>query len=259
MHSTAHNAKLGDKVKEEALTVLGLSQHIKPKAELAAVNTAPWTRSELVPIPHAQARSQERQYTFVSGGPGMMKTHAASAIQSTASIEETKKGVFMLKNSQFHVEVEAGCITSLVDLKARRQVIAKGGKGNQLVIFDDKPLYWQAWDVEVFHLDSRKELQSEASEIVEDGPYRVSVVTKTQVSADSWVKTIISLDACDGQDQSGFVAVEAEVEWRENMKFLKVEFPRRRGQHRGELRDTVRDHPAPYPLQYEVSVAIFCP
>lgn len=221
----AHNAKLGDKVKEEALTVLGLSQHIKPNAELAAVNTAPWRRSELVPIPHAQAKSQDRQYTFVTGESGVMKTHVASAIQSTASIEETKKGVFVMKNSRFQMEVEAGCITSLIDLKANRQVIAQGGKGNKLVIFDDKPLYWQAWDVEVFHLDSRKELQSEASEIVEDGPYRVSVVTKTQVSADSWVKTTISLDASDGEDATGFVVVEAEVEWRENKKFLKVEFP----------------------------------
>ncbi|EXJ69120.1 alpha-mannosidase [Cladophialophora psammophila CBS 110553] len=221
----AHNAKLGEKVIEEALTVLGLSQHLKANAELAAVNTTPWRRSELVKIPHANAKSQEQKYTYISGGPGVCKTHAASAIQSTASIEEVRKGVFVLKNSIFQVEVEAGCITSLIDLRANTEVIAKGGKGNQLVMFDDKPLYWQAWDVEVFHLDSRKELKSDASEIVEHGPYRVSVATKTQVSKDSWVKTTISLDACDSQTQTGSVLVEAEVEWHENMKFLKVEFP----------------------------------
>ncbi|KAK4936017.1 Glycoside hydrolase, 38 vacuolar alpha mannosidase [Elasticomyces elasticus] len=221
----AHNAKLGVKLKEEALTVLGLSHNLKAKAELAAVNTAPWKRSELVPIPQAQAKSQEQKYTFVSGGSGLVKTHAASAIQSTASVEEVKKGVFVMRNSKFKVEIEEGVITSLIDLKADREVIAKGGKANQLVIFDDKPLYWQAWDVEVFHLDSRKELKSEQSEVVENGPYRVSVSTKTKVSKDSWVKTTISLDATDGQDDLGFLSVEAEVEWRENMKFLKVEFP----------------------------------
>ncbi|KAJ9496005.1 Glycoside hydrolase, 38 vacuolar alpha mannosidase [Exophiala xenobiotica] len=220
-----HNYKLGEKVKEEALTVLGLSKQIKANTQLAAVNTAPWKRSELVPIPQVQAGSQEQKYTLVSGGPGVSKTHAASAIQSTASVEEVKKGVFVMKNSKFEIEVEAGVITSLIDLKADREVIAKGGKANQLVVFDDKPLYWQAWDVEVFHLDSRKELKSEASEIVEKGPYRVSVVTKTQVSKESWVKTTISLDACDSDSDVGFVSVDAEVEWRENMKFLKVEFP----------------------------------
>ncbi|KIW66412.1 hypothetical protein PV04_05748 [Phialophora macrospora] len=221
----AHNAKLGEKVKEEALTVLGLSRHLKANAELAAVNTAPWARSELVEIPHANARSQQQKYAYVSGGPGICKTHAASAIRSTASVEEIKKGVFVMKNSIFKVEIEAGVITSLIDLRANREVIAKGGKANQLVIFDDKPLYWQAWDVEVFHLNSRKELKSEASEIVEDGPYRVSVATKTQVSKDSWVKTTISLDATDSEGQAGYLLVEAEVEWRETMKFLKVEFP----------------------------------
>jgi alpha-mannosidase len=221
----AHNAKLGEKVKEEALTVLGLSHHIKAKAQLAAVNTSPWGRSELIRIPHASGSSQEKQYTFVSGGPGVVKTHSAAAIQSTASIEEIEKGVFELKNSRFRVVVKNGVIISLKDLKADREVIAPGQKGNQLVIFDDKPLYWQAWDVEVFHLESRKELESEASEIVEKGPYSVSLATKTQISDKSWVKTTISLDATDEGGDSACVKVEADVEWHENMKFLKVEFP----------------------------------
>ena len=221
----AGNYKLGQKVKEEALSVLGLSEKIKPKAELAAVNTLPWPRTELIKVPQAQADSKQSNYTLVTGGPGIAKTHAASVLQSQATIKETKKGVFALTNRHFRVEVEKGCISSLYDIRADREVIAKGGKANQLVIFDDKPLYWQAWDVEVFHLDSRKELESSASEICEDGPYRVSVTTETQVSKDSWVKTTISLDATDSDDVPSYVSVEAEVEWRENMKFLKCEFP----------------------------------
>lgn len=221
----AHNYKLGQKVKEEALSVLGLSEKIKPKAELAAVNTLPWSRTELVKVPQAQEDSQQSNYTLVSGGPGVAKTHAASVLQSEATIEETEKGVFVLTNKHFEVEVERGCITSLIDLRADRQVITKGGKANQLVIFDDKPLYWQAWDVEVYHLDSRKELESSASEISEQGPYRVSVTTKTQVSEKSWVRTTISLDATDSDDVPSFVSVEAEVEWHETMRFLKCEFP----------------------------------
>jgi len=216
------NAKLGEKVQEDAISVLGLSTKIRPNAELVAINSLPWARSELVEIPRS------RQYACISGGPGVIRTHAATAIpaaRSRVSVREVKKGVFVLTNRHFEVEVEAGCITSLKDLRADRQVIAKGAKGNQLVIFDDKPLYWQAWDVEVFHLDSRKELKSEASQLVQDGPYRVSIATKTQVSDKSWVKTTISLDATSSDDEPSFVTVEAEVEWQETMKFLKVEFP----------------------------------
>jgi alpha-mannosidase len=160
----------------------------------------------------------------VSGGPGIIKARPVSTLTSSVSIKEISKGVFQMTNTHFQVEVESGCITSLIDLKAKREVIAKGGKGNQFVIFDDKPLYWQAWDVEVFHLDSRKELKSEASEILESGPYKASVITKTQVSKDSWVKTTISMEASE-DDSPGYVAVDSEVEWHETMKFLKVEFP----------------------------------
>ena len=62
------------------------------------------------------------------------------------------------------------------------------------------------------------------SKILETGPHKVSVVTDTAISKDSWVKTTISLSASIG-DEPGYVAVDGEVEWRETMKFLKVEFP----------------------------------
>jgi alpha-mannosidase len=220
----AGNAKLGKKLRDDALETLGLSSKLNPKAELAAINTLPWDRSEIVKIPGMAANAKQSNYVRVSGGPGMIKVRPVSTLTSSVSIKEIKKGVFQMVNSHFQVEVENGCITSLIDLKVKREVIAKGGKGNQLVIFDDKPLYWQAWDVEVFHLDSRKELTSEASEILESGPYRASVITKTQVSKDSWVKTTISLEASEG-DSPGYFAVDSEVEWQETMKFLKVEFP----------------------------------
>ena len=220
----AHNYKVGQKAKEEALSVLGLSEIIKPRAELAAVNTLPWKRTELIRIPQAQADSKQRNYALVTAdGAGVAKTHAP-ILQSQAVIKETDKGVFVMKNRHFEIEVENGNIKSLYDVRADREVI-KGGKGNQLVIFDDKPLYWQAWDVEVFHLDSRKELEYGTSEIVESGPYRVSVATKTQISEKSWIRTIISLDATDNDDLPSYVSVEADVEWHETMKFLKVEFP----------------------------------
>jgi alpha-mannosidase len=122
------------------------------------------------------------------------------------------------------VKVQGGVITSLYDLRAGREVIPKGGKANQLVIFDDKPLYWQAWDVEVFHLDSRKELHAGLTKISQNEAHQVSVVTETKISEKSWVKTYITLSAAF-KDQQSYVEVESEVEWREDMKFLKVEFP----------------------------------
>jgi alpha-mannosidase len=218
--------KTGTRAKADALSVLGMSEKFDETSALAALNTLPWHRSELVQIPSsAGATSQESKYVVVAGGPGAVEVQNPSVLgNSNVSVEEVKDGVFMMANSHFKVEIESGCIASLVDLKANREVIAKGEKANQLVIFDDKPLYWQAWDVEVYHLNSRKELKSGKSKILESGSHKASIVTETQISKDSWVKTTISLSA-SMEGEPGYVVVDSEVEWRETMKFLKVEFP----------------------------------
>ncbi|EMC95413.1 glycoside hydrolase family 38 protein [Baudoinia panamericana UAMH 10762] len=147
-------------------------------------------------------------------------------VRCQASVEQVADNVFVLENPALAVTVEGGVITSLYDRKARREVVAKGSKANQLVIYDDKPLYWQAWDVEVFHLRSRKELRSSSqTTITSTSPERVSVSTTTKISEKSWIKTTISLSALAGSDEPAMVETEAEVEWHETMKFLKVEFP----------------------------------
>jgi alpha-mannosidase len=143
---------------------------------------------------------------------------------SAVSVKEIKKGVFELSNNALKVQVEGGNITSLYDVHNKREIIPKGSKANQLVIFDDKPLYWQAWDVEVFHLESRKELPAGITKIALEAEQIVSVVTETKISGNSWIKTTISLTA-HYDSAPAKVGIESEVEWRENMKFLKVEFP----------------------------------
>lgn len=44
---------------------------------------------------------------------------------------------------------------SLFNLLISREAISDGCQGNQLVIFDDVPLYWDAWDVMDYHLQTR--------------------------------------------------------------------------------------------------------
>ena len=109
------------------------------------------------------------------------------------TIREISPGVFRLQNSQLSATVENGCITSLYDRLIEREVLS--GKANNFVIFDDKPIYWQAWDVEVYHLETRQELTTSTTSILEDKPYRVSVVTETRISDVSSIRTTIALSA----------------------------------------------------------------
>lgn len=206
----------------------------KTKENLVAVNTLPWHRREIISIGDGQAG--------VACGEGNLLNIKTFKVmeEPEVTVKETRSGVFVLQNEQLRVTVEDGSISSIYDYQAEREVIAKGGKANQLVIFDDKPLYWQAWDVEVYHLDSRKELSPGTTKIVQNDAHKVSVMTETKISDKSWIKTYISLSTAFKGQQS-YVEMHAEVEWQESMKFLKVEFP-----------VDVRNTEASYETQYGV-------
>lgn len=214
----------GHKLKKEALAALGFSEP-KSSENIQYINSMPWQRSEVVEIPGALCRGKGPIYAQISGHTGALD---ASLLSNSAtprvSIKEVKPGVFRLTNEKLKVDIKDGVIVSLYDVEAEREVISRGGKAGQLVIFDDKPLNWQAWDVEVFHLESRKELKSSTTSIAENSPHCVSVVTETQISEHSWIKTTISLKAAVESEPS-YVEFDSEIEWRENKKFLKVEFP----------------------------------
>jgi len=204
------------------MTALGFSEPSSAQGNLVAVNTLPWARSGVVQLPQL---SNFPRYGLLSGNIGLSEIRPLlSATSSSASLKEIMKDVFQLSNSHFTVEISSGVITSLYDKRAARQVIPKGSKAAQLVIYDDKPLYWQAWDVEVYHLGSRQELHPARTTIAENGPHRASVITETQISDKSWIKTTISLSATT-DDNPSYIEMDSEVEWREDKRFLKVEFP----------------------------------
>lgn len=207
---------------EQAFGVLGIRQveeaSVSNLESVFALNTLSWPRTELIEVSESEA--------IIASGEGHRLAidafRPASDDQKDVTVQEISTGVFQLQNSQLTVNVEDGCITSVYDRQAKREVLS--GKANQYVIFDDKPVYWQAWDAEVYHLDTREELCSSSTAIHEDKGYRASLVTETRISETSSIKTIISLTAAINE-QPSFIEFTADVDWHETMKFLKVEFP----------------------------------
>jgi alpha-mannosidase len=235
--------KTGKKLLSGALDALGFEEpSTKSGAPLVALNTLGWSRNEVLELPAevANSRGVSSPLTTSSGGRVMTLQEVTSNQRQCKPVNEIEPGVFVLENDDLRIKVDGGVITSLYDLQAKREVLPKGGKANQLVVFDDKPLYWQAWDVEVFHLNSRKELHATGpSEITQSDVHRSAVTTTTKISDKSWIKTTVSLSAASSSPS--MVEVEAEVEWKETMKFLKVEFP-----------TTITNTEASYETQYGI-------
>ncbi|KAH8592200.1 glycoside hydrolase family 38 protein [Bisporella sp. PMI_857] len=255
--------EIGKKILQSIWALKGYSPVTKTTEVITAINTLPWGRTEVVRLPkNINGGIQEYGLAKVSlfgsaavqvlaSNPDLPFSDSSYQLTPQSSIEEFSSSesessgeesasevaeptvqvekvddAFILSNSQLRVTVQNGCITSLIDSSAGipREVIADGGNANQFVIFDDKPLNWQAWDVEVYHLNTRQELSTEGTSVVESSRHHASVVSNIKISKHSWIKSTISLSPVyDGQPS--YVEIACEVEWRETMKFLKVEFP----------------------------------
>ncbi|EGN94808.1 glycoside hydrolase family 38 protein [Serpula lacrymans var. lacrymans S7.3] len=133
---------------------------------------------------------------------------------------------FVLRNASVQLTISDGRITSLVDVKLGRELIPKGSTGG-LVIFEDRPNYWDAWDVEIHHLETPNLLKFSKVEVVAEGPLRAAV--KTQVKyGQSTIDVTISLDAITAshhEHSRSFFTFDAVVDWHERHEFLKFELP----------------------------------
>jgi alpha-mannosidase len=213
--------KTGQVLLQQIFDVLAIEQIEEVKDlkldSVIALNTLPWPRRELINISETEA--------VIASGEGhalKVESYNASDGPKAVTIKEISPGVFQLQNDHLTVTIENGILTSVYDRRANRETVS--GKANQFVMFDDKPVYWQAWDVEVYHLETREELHNSNTKISEDKGYRASIVTETRISANSSIKTTISLSAAL-DDEPSIIEFTADVEWYETMKFLKVEFP----------------------------------
>ncbi|CAL4079511.1 unnamed protein product, partial [Meganyctiphanes norvegica] len=101
--------------------------------------------------------------------------------------------------------------------------------GNKLMLFDDIPLYWDAWDTMDYHLETGKVLNDNCSDytmtpvkIVESGPLMVKLEWSLQISDLSSLTQEIELSAFNP-----YIVFNTKVNWNENRKFLKVMFDTR--------------------------------
>jgi len=115
---------------------------------------------------------------------------------------------------------EAGRITSLVDKRRAREVIADGRRGNELILFEDKPLNNDAWNIDVFYEEKAWLLDAPAeTEVVENGPVRATIEFCRSFQH-STLRQRVSLYA-----DSPRLDFDTWVDWHEHHQLLKVAFP----------------------------------
>jgi alpha-mannosidase len=121
----------------------------------------------------------------------------------------------------YHIRInENGQIISLFDRKQEREVLAVGSRANVLQTFEDKPMNFDAWDIDIYYQEKMREI-SECSEIVveEQGPLR-GTLRMVWKFGDSTIIQRLRVYAASPR-----IDFETSVDWYEQQVLLKVAFP----------------------------------
>jgi alpha-mannosidase len=127
-----------------------------------------------------------------------------------------------LETPFWHIALDdRGRLTRLYDKTARREVIPAGEPGNRLVAFEDKPLNYDAWDIDAFYSAKSREVdQLDSAEVVESGPERAVVRLQWRIGDQSRLTQDLRVSA-----RSPRIDFKTSVEWQERQTLLKVAFP----------------------------------
>jgi alpha-mannosidase len=127
----------------------------------------------------------------------------------------------VLENRFYRLELnEQGQLRSLWDKRHGRQALAPGARGNVLQAFEDRPMDFDAWDIDIYYLEKMVEVDELVEAVVEEaGPLR-GTLRLTWRFYDSTITQRLSLYA-----HSPRIDFRTEVDWQERQVLLKVAFP----------------------------------
>ncbi len=141
-------------------------------------------------------------------------------VAQPVSTAETDSGV-ILENALVSLTVSPdGRLASFRDKRQSREALAPNGPGAGLWISEDRPVSWDAWDIDVFHYERAEPVPPPTSiRLVETGPLRASVRIETNIGTSRIVQHIrLTAD-------SPRVDFCTWVDWQERHTLLRAMVP----------------------------------
>jgi alpha-mannosidase len=218
------------------------SQIHNPDGEGATLlsNSLNWQREELIELPYTDKpmanihgdllsvqpieKEDERKLlvavSIPSSGHTLIKqaaTNTPLVTKNTLTATDTS-----LENPLLIINFDPkdGSILSIYDKEARRDVQAENSRGNAFKIYQDEPLLWDAWDVDIYYEEVPPEKPTLIKiQVIEEGPLRASIQLDYKDEFFS-ITQIVSIMA-----YSKRIDFKTEISWQETNKMLRVEFP----------------------------------
>jgi alpha-mannosidase len=228
--------RIGQQVRDEALS------RIAQQAAAGSVlvfNSLPWERQEPVRLElNAQtealgaATGSSAQVVEERPGERSLLVEADVPSYGYAPLAPAQNGSHngsgklrgsrnALENDELRLELDdKGEIASLYDVRFDREVIAPGATGNQLVSYEDRPMNWNVWDIDIYYEEKPYPVRDIVDwRVAEEGPLRAAVEIVRCVG-DSTIKQRICL--WRNMRRIDFVT---EVDWKERQILLRALFP----------------------------------
>lgn len=197
-------------------------------------NTLGFNRDEIVHLPNIKANSlidgEGNYYPVQQSGEDAwvyLKNLPSKGSRTYAvSDKEINMVNFSLKGNQLEtpfytiVMNEKGEFTSVYDKEYDREVVQKGKSINYLRVYEDKPIYYDNWDIDIFYTEKYYDVNDVTRmEWTELGSVRAVLEIERNYSS-SLIKQKIYFYA-----DSRRIDVETYVDWKESQHLLKVHFP----------------------------------
>jgi alpha-mannosidase len=126
-----------------------------------------------------------------------------------------------MENKFFDIKIDQdGNITTFYDKYNKRQVLKPNSRGNVLQVFEDKPMDFDAWNLDIYYQEKSWEM-NEVTEIrlIEKGPVRTIIqIKKTYLKS-----TIIQMVTM--YSQINRIDFHTKIDWKEKQAFVKAAFP----------------------------------
>ncbi len=206
-------------------------------ADILLVNPTPFPRNDLVLIPTKNAgifSREARELATQPAGtslwldPGTLPPYSITPIDWKESgpgkdLERPKDPIFnhTLENDLIRLRInQDGDIISIFDKEVERELLPENAVANQFQIFEDRPMAYDAWDIDIYYDDKIAFAHpAQSISLVEVGPLRQSIEITRRI-ADSTYTQRISIS-----NNSKQIDFDTTINWRERFKLLKVAFP----------------------------------
>lgn len=115
---------------------------------------------------------------------------------------------------------ENGLLTGLFDKENRREVLQAGKPANLMRMYEDKPIYYDNWDIDIYYTEKSWDvLALDSMTWTEVGPVRATLELTRRIS-NSTICQKIHFYA-----NTRRIDFETTVDWKEHQHLLKVHFP----------------------------------